>query len=182
MVLRDVHSQLVYLQEESLPWFWSAIQLSAWALFMSCRKIKYDRRNSERKKPGKLSSWRKNMLWLNVKHYRKSSWRHTEKLSSRGAFLCPTWLIWNKLAASKTLLWRRQKNSWVSQSTGKGNVFFARLALFARLAFASVRLKYARHYSCSAGYKNLTVLTGWSYSTGSLNEKMTDWSFVQTRI
>ena len=28
---------------------------------------------------------------------------------ARGAFQCTTWLIWNKLTASKTLLWRRQK-------------------------------------------------------------------------
>ena len=34
-VLRDVHSQCVYLQEESLPWFLSAIELSAWPLFIS---------------------------------------------------------------------------------------------------------------------------------------------------
>ena len=42
-------------------------------------------------------------------------------MSSRGACQCITWLVWNKLAASKTLLWRRQKNSWVSWSTGKSN-------------------------------------------------------------
>ena len=34
-VLRDVHSQRVYLQEESLPCFLSAIELSAWPLFNS---------------------------------------------------------------------------------------------------------------------------------------------------
>ena len=36
-------------------------------------------------------------------------WRHIEKMPSRGAFQCATWLVWIKLAASKTLLWRRQK-------------------------------------------------------------------------
>ena len=34
---------------------------------------------------------------------------HRKKMSSRGAFQCTTWLVWNKFAASKTLLWRRQK-------------------------------------------------------------------------
>ena len=35
-VLRDVHSQRVYLQEESLPRYLSAIELStAWPLFIS---------------------------------------------------------------------------------------------------------------------------------------------------
>ena len=36
-VLRNVHSQRVYLQEESLPCFLSAIELSAWPLFISWR-------------------------------------------------------------------------------------------------------------------------------------------------
>ena len=35
--VRDVHSQRVYLQEESLPRFLSAIELPAWPLFMSWR-------------------------------------------------------------------------------------------------------------------------------------------------
>ena len=53
---------------------------------------------------------------------RKTPWPHTEKkMSSRGAFQCTTWLVWNKLAASKTLLWRRQKNSWVSRFTERSN-------------------------------------------------------------
>ena len=34
-VLRDVHSQHVYLQEESLPWFLSAVELSEWPQFIS---------------------------------------------------------------------------------------------------------------------------------------------------
>ena len=33
----------------------------------------------------------------------------TEKNVLRCAFQCTTWFVWNKLAASKTLLWRRQK-------------------------------------------------------------------------
>ena len=36
-VLRDVHSQRIDLQEESSPWFLSAIELSAWPLFISWR-------------------------------------------------------------------------------------------------------------------------------------------------
>ena len=36
-VLRDVHWQRVYLREESLPCFLSAIELSAWPLFISWR-------------------------------------------------------------------------------------------------------------------------------------------------
>ena len=36
-VLRDVHSQRVYLQEGSLPCYLSAIELSAWPLFISWR-------------------------------------------------------------------------------------------------------------------------------------------------
>ena len=34
-ILPDVHSQRVYLQEESLPCFLSAIELSAWPLFIT---------------------------------------------------------------------------------------------------------------------------------------------------
>ena len=45
-----------------------------------------------------------------------------KKMSSRGAFQCTMWLVWMKLAASKTLLWRWQKNLWTSRSTGKSNV------------------------------------------------------------
>ena len=44
------------------------------------------------------------------------------KTSSRDAFQCTTWLVWNELAASKTLLWRQQKNLWVSQSNGKSYI------------------------------------------------------------
>ena len=33
--LRDVHSQRVYLQEESSPCFFNAIELSAWPLFLT---------------------------------------------------------------------------------------------------------------------------------------------------
>ena len=43
------------------------------------------------------------------------------KSSSHGAFKCTTWFVWNKLAASKTLLWKRQKGSWVSRSTRKSS-------------------------------------------------------------
>ena len=53
---------------------------------------------------------------------RKSNDATQEKLPSWGAFQCTKWLVWNKLAASKMLLWRRQKNSWVSRSTGKSNI------------------------------------------------------------
>ena len=44
-----------------------------------------------------------------------------KKMSSRGAFQRTTWLVWNKLAASKTLLWGRQKNR-VSRCTEKSNI------------------------------------------------------------
>ena len=68
-----------------------------------------------------------NMLWLNLTQSEKP-WHHTENISSR-AFQCATWLVWNKFAAyiemhhatSKTLLRKRQKNSWVSRSTGKSS-------------------------------------------------------------
>jgi len=46
-------------------------------------------------------------LWK--EEMKKKSWRHTEKISSRGVFKCTTWLVWNKLVPSKTLLWRREK-------------------------------------------------------------------------
>lgn len=44
-----------------------------------------------------------------------------QKMPSRGSFQCSMWLVWNKLAVSKTLFWRRQKKKkeWVSRSTGK---------------------------------------------------------------
>ena len=69
-----------------------------------------------------------NMLWMNITQSEKP-WHHTENISSRGAFQCATWLVWNKFAAyiemhhvtSKTLLRKRQKNSWVSRSTGKSS-------------------------------------------------------------
>ena len=41
-ILCDVHSQHVKLQEESLPWCLSVIELSAWPLFISS-VIKYDK-------------------------------------------------------------------------------------------------------------------------------------------
>ena len=52
---------------------------------------------------------------------RKSHDATQKKMSSRGAFQCTTWLVWNKLTASKMLLWRHQKNLWVLQSTGKSH-------------------------------------------------------------
>ena len=125
--LRDVHSQRLYLQEESLPWFLSAIELSAWPLFISWRKNMI-RTNSERffrciRLDKRVVSFPlEDKLVVNEDHViRKSHDATHKKMSSRGAFQCTTWLVWNKLATSKTLLWRRQKNSWVSQSTGKGN-------------------------------------------------------------
>lgn len=48
----------------------------------------------ERKKHGKVSS-----------RNTKRSWRHIRKMPSYGAFQCTTWLVWNKLAASKSVLW-----------------------------------------------------------------------------
>ena len=85
-------------------------------------------------------------LWK--EEMKKKSWRHTEKISSRGAFKCTTWLVWNKLVPSKTLLWRREKNPWVSRSTGKSSnllhVFLHNLILnFACLIFA---LSFSREY------------------------------------
>ena len=45
---------------------------------------------------------------VNEHHVMRKSHDATQKnMSSRGAFQCTTWLVWNKLAASKTLLWRR---------------------------------------------------------------------------
>ena len=41
LVLRDVHLQRVYLQEESLPCFLSAIELSAWPLFIGVDQDKF---------------------------------------------------------------------------------------------------------------------------------------------
>ena len=59
---------------------------------------------------------------VNEHHVIRKSHDATEKkMSSRGAFQCTTWWVSNKLAASKTLLWTRQKNSWVSRSTGNCN-------------------------------------------------------------
>ena len=71
-VLRNVHSQHVYLQEESLPCFLSAIELSAWPLFIGWTgedKILHDATQ--------------------------------KKMSSRGTFQCTTWLVWNKLVTLK---------------------------------------------------------------------------------
>ena len=58
---------------------------------------------------------------VNEHHVIWKSHEATQKMSARGAFQCTTWLVWNVLAASKTFLWRRQKNSWVSRSTGNSN-------------------------------------------------------------
>ena len=61
-------------------------------------------------KRGKLSSWRLTRCEWTSRNMKKS-WRHTEKkMSSLGALQCTTWLVWNKLAATKTILLRRQKN------------------------------------------------------------------------
>ena len=48
------------------------------------------------KKCSNLSSWRTS--------HSTEKLCHREKMSSRGAFQCTTWLVWNNLAASKALL------------------------------------------------------------------------------
>ena len=134
-LLRDVHSRRVYLQEEILPCFLSAIELLAWPLLSAEDKIW-----SGQIRSGFLDAFdtikravsfpledkhvvnehafdtikRAVSFPLEDKHVvnehhviRKSHDATQKKMSS--------------LAASKTLLWTRQKNSWVSWSTGKSN-------------------------------------------------------------
>ena len=82
-ILRDVHSQCVYLQEESLP------------LFLSCRM----RLNNRSEFVliifylHLINSGYADSSMADKKHGKLSSWR----MSSRGAFQCTTWLVWNKL-------------------------------------------------------------------------------------
>ena len=112
-LLRDVHSRRVYLQEEILPCFLSAIELLAWPLLSAEDKIW-----SGQIRSGFLDAFdtikRAVSFPLEDKHVvnehhviRKSHDATQKKMSS--------------LAASKTLLWTRQKNSWVLWSTGKSN-------------------------------------------------------------
>ena len=125
--LRDVHSQRVCLQEESSPCFCNAIDCQRDRCLSAEDKIW-----SGQVRSGFLDAFdtikRAVRFPLEDKHVvneyhvmRKSHDATQKKISSRGAFQRTTWLVWNKLAASKTLLWRRQKNSWVSRSTGKSN-------------------------------------------------------------
>ena len=55
---------------------------------------------------------------------------HTQKKPSRDAFQCTTWLVWNKLAASKTLLRRLKKKLQLPRSTGKSNMRLNKNSLY----------------------------------------------------
>ena len=62
------------------------------------------------KKHGKLSSsWQTRCEWTS--RNTKKSWRHTEKMSLRGAFQCTTRLVWNKLAAPKIKRFSNSKDA-----------------------------------------------------------------------
>ena len=124
--LHDVHSQRVYLQEESLPNCQRGRCLSAedkiW--LGQIRSSFLDAFDTIKRA---VSFPLEDKHFVNEHHVIRKSHDATQKnMSSCGAFQCTTWLVWNKLAASKTLLWRRQKNSWVSRSTWKSNSKFHR--------------------------------------------------------
>ena len=87
-----IHNEFIF-QEESLPPFLSCrmrlnnrSELVLIIFYLHLINSGYADSSMADKKHGKLSSWR---------------------MSSRGAFQFTIWLVWNKLAASKTLLWRR---------------------------------------------------------------------------
>ena len=85
-------------------------------------------------------------------------WRHTREMPSRGAFQCTTWLVWNKLAASNTLPWRRQENSWVFWSTGKSS---SSRNIFLEHGNSRTGIKYQRQWCLFLARRKLK-LTRWS--------------------
>ena len=92
-------SQHVYLHEESLLWFLFAIEQHGHCLSAEDSMIRTNSECSFRCKT--VSSWRQTCCeWTS----------HSAKKSSCGAFQCTIiWSLWNKLVASKMLLWGSKK-------------------------------------------------------------------------
>ena len=103
--------------------YWSRSFFASLWISTSSRSINTQKKNLANIHSSWPHSWSITYTYVVNEHHviRKSHDATQKKMSSRGGFQCTTWMVWNKLAASKTLLWRRQKKSWVSRSTGKSN-------------------------------------------------------------
>ena len=121
-LLCDVYSQLVYLEEDSLPWFLSAIELSPWPLFISW---KYDQDKFE---VVFLDAKLVVSFPLEDKHVVNE--HHIEqKVMMPHRKNVPTWCIsmylmirLNETHSIRNITLKMAKQLWVSWSTEKSNM------------------------------------------------------------